>query len=126
MTARIDRVISLCIGCSAFDKLVATPMAQNGPGFDTGAMNHVLDKYMKNGSIVWTKYFEERGWKGDYTDIRSIGRKNYDTHFMIYRYALDLYPLYLMGWKLPEGITEEDLLEMMALGWTTNSKYEAQ
>jgi hypothetical protein len=26
----------------------------------------------------------------------------------------------LMGWELPEGITKNDLFEMMKLGWGTN------
>ncbi len=102
-------------------------MAQNGAGFDKVAMQQVVKRYMKDGQINWQAFFKTRGWKENYTDIRAIGRENFDTRYMVYLYATDLYALYLLGWELPKGITEDDLFEMMKLGWGTNEKsYEAK
>jgi hypothetical protein len=133
MTARIDSVTRICNQCSAFDKLVASAMAQNGPGFDADAMQLVIKYYQKsNGSIDWEKFFGSRqwaddfstisGWKGIFCNIRAFGRENYSTRYMIYLYALNLYTLYLGGWELPYGITVKDLFAMMALGWGTNQE----
>ncbi len=121
MAYRIDSVVSACKDCSAFDKLVATAMAQNGDGFNADAMKIVANRYRKvDGSVKWDEFFRTRTWKGDISDIRAFGRENYDTRYMIYLYTCNLYVLHLTGWKLPNGITKSDLLKMARLGWRTN------
>jgi hypothetical protein len=121
MTARIDSVTRICNQCSAFDKLVASAMAQNGPGFDAEAMKQAM-KFMKGGNIKWQQYFQTQKWLGNIYDIRALGRENYNTRYMVYLYALDIYCLYLMSWELPYGITVDDLFAMMTLGWGTNQE----
>jgi RHS repeat-associated protein len=122
MAARIELVQRECNGCSPRDQLIAASMAQNGDGFDAGAMRYVYKNYMRDGGIRWAEFFIERKWKENYTDLRAMGHENYDTRFMLLLMVNDIRELQRRGWDLPHGITEADLNYVYDLSWGTNNE----
>jgi hypothetical protein len=117
MKKRINLVQDACKGCSARNKLIAAALAQNGSGFTSSNMVAALTNYMGKDGILWEAYFED-AYINEPTDLQAKFRqrltgKQYSTNFMILLYLQDLGSLYQRGFNLPDGITQEDLDEII-------------
>jgi RHS repeat-associated protein len=135
MTDRIKPVVDSCASggyqCTPKDKLIAASMAQN-VAFGYKDMQGLADATLDDGyisgnnlNIQWAKYFSQLKYLSEnhpganltlLYDLRAIGRKNYNTRFMLQLFTQDMIVLHsVFGWELPPGIGSQDLDSMMSL-----------
>jgi hypothetical protein len=92
-------------------------LAQNGSFFGENELEAAM-QITENGQIEWDKVFDS--YSGPSDEIAKyrqyLTERGFDTRLIILLYTKDLELLNLLGWDLPEGITQGDLDYMMGLG----------
>lgn len=112
MEERIARAESECTHCTTgYDRLLVAAIAQNGP---VTGLDNFGDLPVSNHIIQWGKFFDDPriGSSGSsLAQLRAGVRNNeqYSTLFMVRLYIHDLRVLMKLGYKLPDGITEDDV-----------------
>ena len=115
MEARIETAQGACTGCRPTDLLIVAALAQNR-SLDASGVTSLLEA--GGGSIDWDTYFRDPKTP-EQMDARirqALTGTTYEKSFMLLKYIQDLRELYRKGWALPNGITENDLDALEALG----------
>ena len=112
IAARIQNGLNDCTLCdSGVDTLIVSALSQNG--FDTKLFNELREN--SDGTLNWGTFLNKFGWNPSDTVAKlrqGLTGDNYETELMLKLYMNDLRLLMRLGYKLPNGITPDDITEV--------------